>query len=77
MERSQHELKFINWHTRKLMTQWADICAQAGELPADQFDPDSDNPYVQHAFNKGWITKRLPRKLTASGWGVAASFLKK
>lgn len=79
MERSQQELKFIDQYTRKLMVKWADVCVQAGELPPDQFKRDSTNPYVQHAFNKGWITKssKQPRRLTASGWGVAASFLKR
>ena len=77
MERTAHETKFINEYTRKLLVDWANVCRQNGELPADQFDPESENPYVQHAFKKGWITKRLPRKLTSGGWGTAAAFLKR
>ena len=77
MERSQHELNFINQYTRQLMVKWADTCLQVGSLPEGQFRPDSPNPYVQHAFKKGWLTKREPRRLTASGWGVATSFLKR
>jgi hypothetical protein len=77
MERNQNELAFINWFTRQKMVKWADVCAQAGELPAEQFKLDSKNIYVQHAFKKGWLTKREPRRLTAAGWKVSTSFLKK
>ena len=33
--------------------------------------------YQSHALSKGWLTKREPHKLTAKGFGVAASFLKR
>lgn len=74
--RSKAEEAFIDQYTRKLMVSWADVCVQAGHLP-DRFTSDSDNPYVQHAFAKGWITKREPCRLTAKGFGVVASFLKR
>ena len=33
--------------------------------------------YQSHALSKGWLTKREPHRLTAKGFGVAASFLKR
>ena len=76
-ERSKGENAYIDQKTRQLMSEWANVCVQAGKLPADQFKEGSSNPYVQHAFAKGWITKREPRRLTASGWSTAAAFLKR
>ena len=76
-EYTQSQTKFINEFTRTLLVHWADVCLQAGELPAAEFGLDSPNPYVQHAFKKGWITKRLPRKVTVGGYSTAAAFLKR
>ena len=33
--------------------------------------------YWDHAIEKGWLTKKTPRTLTAKGWEVAAAFLKR
>ena len=74
---SENESKFINEYTRSLLVRWADVCAQAGCLPPEDFREDSSNIYVQHAFKRGWITKREPRRLTENGWGAAAAFLKR
>ena len=76
-ERKPAELKFIDQKTRQLLVKWADVCAQTGTLPEKQFSLDSENIYVQHAFKKGWLTKRLPRRLTAGGFSTAAAFLKR
>jgi len=76
-ERSNNELKYIDQKTRQLMSKWADICAQVGELPEKQFERESKNIYVQHAFAKGWLSKRTPRRLTSEGFNTAANFLKR
>lgn len=78
-ERSRGELNFIDQFTRKLVVDWASVCVGVGELPEKQFSEESaaTNPYVAHALAKGWITKKFPRKLTASGWDTAAAFLKR
>lgn len=78
-EPSPSEAKFIDQYTRKLMVDWALVCVGQGSLPEDVFSEEKalTNPYVAHAFKKGWVTKRLPRKLTSSGFDVAAAFLKR
>ena len=75
-ERSKGENAYIDQYTRKLMSEWANVCVKKGKLP-DWIKVDSDDPYVQHAFAKGWFTKREPHRLTASGWSTAAAFLKR
>jgi len=79
LDRTAAEKAFIDQYTRRLMVDWAFVCVGSGELPADQFSDEKaeHNPYVAHALAKGWITKRLPRRLTTTGWSTAASFLKR
>ena len=76
-DRTKAEMAFIDQKTRQLMSVWANVCVQTGKLPTDQFGVDSPNPYVQHAFAKGWLTKQEPRRLTSRGWQTAAAFLKR
>jgi hypothetical protein len=75
MPRTKGELAFIDQYTRKLLVDWANVCIQRGDLP-DSFETSS-NVYVEHALEKGWLTKRTPRALTAKGWSTAAAFLKR
>ena len=78
-ERSRGEQNFIDQFTRKQLVEWASVCVQLGELPEASFGEErtQKNPYVAHAYAKGWITKKTPRKLTAAGWDSAAAFLKR
>ena len=76
--RSKGEENFIDQYTRKLMVDWAYTLVST---------PMDENPlrtitlgrpvFVEHALKKGWLTKREPRRLTAKGFQVAASFLKR
>jgi len=79
-ERSKGELAFIDQFTRKLMVEWGRQCLAHGSLneptKAD-LGNDLTMACVEHALTKGWLTKREPRKLTARGWSVAVSFLKR
>lgn len=74
--RSKAEEAFIDQYTRRLAVEWADHMVRhpGGCLPMSaRIAP----VYIDHALAKGWITKREPRRLTAKGFGIAASFLKR
>ena len=76
-ERSRGELAFIDQFTRKLMVTWGGQCVALGTL-TDLDSPDKlAEACLTHALSKGWLTKREPRRLTAKGWTVAVSFLKR
>jgi len=76
VQRSKAEENFIDQYTRKLMVDWAFHVVRFpdGGVPPV---PGANGPYVEHALKKGWLTKRTPHRLTAKGFGVAASFLKR
>ena len=69
------EQDFIDQYTRSLLVKWANVSIQEGHLP-EQFDRAS-NVYVEHALERGWLTKATPRRLTAKGYAVAAAFLRR
>ena len=73
--RSKAEEAFIDQYTRRLTVEWADHMVRCpGGVPLwERVAP----VYIDHALAKGWITKREPRRLTAKGFGIAASFLKR
>lgn len=79
MERSKGEEAFIDQYTRKMMVEWAKQSIAFGGLneptPADI--KGGMMVYFDHALSKGWLTKRTPHRLTAKGFQVAASFLKR
>jgi len=80
--RSKGEENFIDQYTRKLMVDWAitQVSRPMDEDPLKaitQGRPGSLTIFVEHALKKGWLTKREPRRLTAKGFQVAASFLKR
>lgn len=74
-KRTKSEEAFIDQYTRSLTVGWADHMVQfpEGSVPLKGVDP----AYTEHALAKGWLTKREPRRLTAKGFQVAASFLKR
>lgn len=75
MQRTKSEEAFIDQYTRKLTVEWAHHMVQypGGSDPLKGVDV----AYQSHALKKGWLTKREPHTLTAKGFGVAASFLKR
>lgn len=75
MPRSKAEESFIDQYTRSLTVEWADHMARYPDgIPLwERVAP----VYFDHALAKGWITKREPHRLTAKGFQVAASFLKR
>tara|TARA_R110000824_G_scaffold29497_7_gene98156 strand:- start:195 stop:434 length:240 start_codon:yes stop_codon:yes gene_type:complete len=79
MVRSKQESAFIDQETRRLCAEWARLQVQAGELPDRLFSDEAiaASVYKSHAFSKGWIGKKKPRKLTAAGWHRATQWLKK
>jgi hypothetical protein len=74
-DRSKGEQNFIDQMTRKLLVGWAHHLVQhpEGTVPLKGIAI----AYQSHALSKGWLTKREPHRLTAKGFGVAASFLKR
>jgi hypothetical protein len=71
--RSQHELSFIDQFSRKIMVELADVSVRFPDspLPIGEVHP----VYLGFIEEKGWITKREPKKLSAKGWQIATSFL--
>lgn len=74
-QRSKGEEAFIDQMSRKLLVLWADHMVRHpdGAAPLDTVAI----AYVSHALKKGWLTKRVPHRLTAKGFQTAASFLKR
>lgn len=74
------EQDFINEYTRQLLVGWAHQTLTSPENPLYLTDPTvSGSPtsiYATHALNKGWITKDGNR-VTATGFGVAAAYLRR
>ena len=64
---------FVDQYTRKLLVEWAVLFVQGAEPNLRIDDP---NLFVQHALDKGWL-KKNGTDLTAKGYGVASSFLKR
>ena len=69
------EQEFVNQLTRSLMVEWAEYQIETGRSPKEH--ASFKEPYVTHARSKGWLSKKEPPMLLASGFGVAASFLKR
>jgi hypothetical protein len=63
---------FLNEYARTRLIEW---CAQ--ELLEGKLDLTSQPPLlIEAALEKGWLTKREPRSLTAKGYTTAAAFLR-
>lgn len=80
-DRSKGELDFIAQQTRVFLVQWADHEVTSG-FPPEEVSGEAPAgsrlaPYIEHALDKGWLTKSQPRRLTARGWSTAAAFLKR
>ena len=77
-EWSRAEQNFIDQFTRKSLVEWAQACISGESIPEAWLEEGSAwKPYMDHALKKGWVSKRLPRKLTSSGFDAAAAFLKR
>ena len=70
------QLDFLKERTRQKMVEWAEEELLSGESPPEVLQ---ENPsiFVQYAMEKGWVSKRTPRKLLAGGWKTAAAFLRR
>lgn len=75
--RTKAEENFIDQYTRSLLVRWGDALIRSTTPAMHPVIGGADEPYTQHAINKGWVTKREPRRLTSKGWSTAASFLKR
>lgn len=76
-ERSAGELEFINQKARQLMVELAETTVlRGGSLLSSDLDA-LNAAYRDHMIAKGWLTKRFPTTLTATGWGIASAFLKR
>mgnify|MGYP001613513717 CR=1 FL=1 len=75
-KRTPAEQEFINQKSRQLMVEMAEYAIKNGSI-SDLVQAHVDEAYLDHMKAKGWLTKRLPLTLTAGGWGVASTFLKR
>lgn len=64
---------FLNEYARTRLIEW---CAQ--ELLEGKLDlTNQPSILIEAALEKGWLTKREPRALTAKGYTTAAAFLRR
>ena len=73
--KSKGEQSFIDQYSRKLMVQWACQTVESGQIGEAVWAVEE--ACLEHALSKGWLTKREPRRVTAKGFEVAASFLRR
>jgi len=71
---TEAEKDFLDEYTRRLLVRWADHSLRTGSVGDVR---EEDEPYFSHAIDKGWVGKASPRRLTAKGFSVAASFLRR
>ena len=74
--RTKAEETFIDQYTRSILVKWGNHLVQGYKAHHSQ-NVIHEQPYLDHALKKGWVTKKEPRRLTAKGWQTAASFLKR
>ncbi len=67
------ETVFVDQFVRKLLVGWAEHAIVYGFIPVVDHN---HTKFLAYASEKGWITKREPKTLTAKGWNAAASFMK-
>lgn len=73
--KSKGEQSFIDQYSRKLMVQWACQTVESGQIGLST--SAVEEACLEHALSRGWLTKREPRRVTAKGFEVAASFLRR
>jgi len=74
--KSKGEQSFIDQYSRKLMAEeWACQTVESGQIGLST--SALQEACLEHALSKGWLTKREPRRVTAKGFEVAASFLRR
>tara|TARA_B100001094_G_scaffold282235_1_gene294213 strand:+ start:4023 stop:4310 length:288 start_codon:yes stop_codon:yes gene_type:complete len=78
-ERTKAEENFIDQYTRKLLVDWAytQTVRPMDEDPLKSMHLHGRPVFLEHALARGWLTKRTPHRLTAKGFSVATSFLKR
>lgn len=74
MPRTAAEEKFIHEYTRQLLIGWSVTQIYDGSL--DVNPEGGDRVYLDHAVEKGWISKDMSRVL-AAGFTTAAGQLKR
>jgi len=71
---TEAEKDFMDEYARSLLVRWADRTLRTGNVGDVG---EEDEPYFSYAIDKGWLGKAAPRKVTAKGFSVAASFLRR
>lgn len=75
-DRTPAEIEFINQKSRQLMVGLAECAVKNGYITG-VVELGVEESYMAHMKAKGWLTKRAPLTLTATGWGIASGFLKR
>lgn len=73
---SKAQEAFIDQYTRKLMVKWAVVAVQGGDLGFRNLAPEKQRLFLEHALKRSWLRQDLT-DLTAKGYGIATSFLKR
>ncbi len=64
---------FVSEYVRSLLVVWADETHRLGAPNLTGVHPG----YILKAQEKGWLSKREPLKVSASGYSAAASYLRR
>lgn len=79
-DRSAGEEAFINEMTRQFLVGWCHYQISHGQLPHILPALNSlagwEDPYVDFAVKKGWVSKGRDRILS-TGWKTAAAYLRR
>lgn len=67
------EEDFMDEYVRSMLPAWGDASMRLGDMDSLPIDA----LYIERALANGWITTKLPRRLTAKGFSAAASFLRR
>ena len=71
---SKSQDDFINEYARTRLVLWCEyeVTKTLG------YHLEADTPsIVEYAIKKGWLTTRQPRRVTTSGFSVAAAYLRR
>jgi hypothetical protein len=73
MEFNKSQEDFIAEYTRTLLVQWAHetLTSESPDLKG------VSQIYIDKAQEKGWLSKKEPLRVSASGFSTAASYLRR
>jgi len=72
--KTKAELDFIKESARTYLVSWADKQMRIGQMPQEM---GNAQVFLEFAQSKGWVSKKEPLKVLATGFNTAAAFLRR